>query len=81
MSKLSGYLRIDESDPLKPIAVFEGANVMVTSGSGATAGPVNGLGNLIVGYDEVISSGTSDKSGSHNLVAGPGHNYSSTVDS
>ena len=39
-------------------------------------GPVNGLGNLIVGYDEPRLSG-SDKTGSHNIVVGFRHNYSS----
>jgi hypothetical protein len=56
--------------------VFTGVNVHVRSGSGYTGGMINGLGNLIVGYDEARSSG-SDKSGSHNLVVGPNHNYTS----
>ena len=53
---------------------FAGFNVHVRSGAGATSGAINGLGNLIVGYDE--SSGD-DKTGSHNLVVGPNHAYSS----
>jgi hypothetical protein len=56
--------------------VFTGVNVHVRSGSGATDGTINGLGNLIVGYNEARSLG-SDKSGSHNLVVGPNHNYTS----
>jgi hypothetical protein len=56
--------------------VFTGVNVHVRSGSGSTSGTINGLGNLIVGYDEARTSG-SDKSGSHNLVVGPNHNYTS----
>lgn len=32
--------------------VFEGCNVHIRSGSGATDGEANGLGNLIVGYNE-----------------------------
>jgi hypothetical protein len=56
--------------------VFTGVNVHVRSGSGATWGTINGLGNLIVGYDEARTSG-SDKSGSHNLVVGQNHNYTS----
>jgi hypothetical protein len=56
--------------------VFTGVNVHVRSGSGSTSGTINGLGNLIVGYDEPRSSG-SDKSGSHNLVIGRYHNYTS----
>ncbi len=66
--------------------VFEGVNLHVRNGLGSTDGSddlgnptnteVNGLGNLIVGYDEEQSS-DSDKTGSHNLVVGPRHNYSS----
>jgi hypothetical protein len=54
--------------------VFTGVNVHVRSGSGATSATINGLGNLIVGYNEARGSG-SDKSGSHNLVVGDRHNY------
>lgn len=56
--------------------VFTGVNVHVRSGSGATDGTINGLGNLIVGYNEARSTG-SDKTGSHNLVVGSNHNYTS----
>jgi len=55
-------------------AIFEAVNVYVRSGEGATDGALNGLGNLVVGYDE---SDGDDKSGSHNLVVGAGHSYSS----
>jgi hypothetical protein len=51
------------------------ANLHVRSGSGATNGAVNGLGNVIIGYNESRLS-TNDKSGSHNLVVGYEHNYS-----
>jgi len=51
---------------------FDGCNVHIRDGSGDTVGPVNGLGNLIVGY-AANSSGT----GSHNIVVGDGHTYSS----
>ena len=49
--------------------VHAGFNVLIQSGSGSTSGPVNGLGNLVLGYDE---PGTNNvvKSGSHNLVRG-----------
>jgi hypothetical protein len=55
---------------------FSGVNVRIVNGTGTTAGPVNGLGNLIVGYDEPRAIG-SDKTGSHNIVVGRNHNYSS----
>jgi hypothetical protein len=52
-----------------------GANLHVRSGAGSTAAAVNGLGNLIVGYDETRKSGDA-KSGSHNIVCGVKNNYS-----
>ncbi len=54
--------------------VFSGVNVQVKSGSGATNGAINGLGNLIVGYNE--SSGQI-RTGSHNMIIGMKHTYSS----
>ena len=52
------------------------ANLHVLSGSGTTAGTVNGLGNVIIGYNEKRGSGD-DRSGSHMLVVGKQHNFSS----
>ncbi len=46
--------------------VFSGMNLQVLSGSGATDGAVNGLGNVIIGYNESPRTQT----GSHNLVLG-----------
>lgn len=51
--------------------VFNGCNVHVRDGSGDTVG-ANGLGNLIIGYDE---NADDTKTGSHNLVVGPYHSY------
>jgi hypothetical protein len=55
---------------------FRGVNVHVVNGTGTTDGTVNGLGNLIVGYNELRST-PNDRTGSHNIVVGPRHNYSS----
>jgi hypothetical protein len=52
-----------------------GVNLRIRSGSGATDGTINGKGNLIIGYDE--DTGDDDKTGSHNLVIGGEHSYSS----
>lgn len=52
---------------------FVNGNLHVESGVGATDSSPNGKGNLIVGYDE----GDGLKSGSHNLVLGSYHSYSS----
>ncbi len=58
-----------------PTVVFTGVNVQIVSGSGATDGPVNGAGNLIVGYDKGTLGQT--RTGSHNLVVGDEHEYTS----
>ena len=50
--------------------VFRGINVHIRNQSGSTTSQ-NGVGNLIVGYDE----GSDTKDGSHNLVIGPQHTY------
>lgn len=83
---LSTYVRVDESGPA-PVVWFEAVNVKIVNGTGftgsalGTPGLLNGLGNLIVGYDEerdpAQGLGVSDKTGSHNLIVGPDHNYSS----
>ena len=92
-----------DSTSYGPRAVLTGINVQIVNGAGST-GSINGLGNLIVGYDEpreqansfsdVYSCSTglyttqtdceshgaiwaiTHKSGSHNLIVGPYHNYS-----
>jgi len=56
---LDPYLTIDDvSDTRGPLVTFSGVNVQIVNGLGSTA-TANGLGNLIVGYDEVDSSGVS----------------------
>ena len=55
---------------------FSGVNVHIVDGSGTTGDDVNGLGNLIVGYNELRGSGD-DRTGSHNIVVGFNNNYSS----
>ncbi len=66
---------------------FEGVNVQIVNGLGATNGnpgapsavvastAVNGFGNLIVGYNEAFSG--ADRTGSHNIVGGLFASYSS----
>lgn len=57
-----------------PEVRFYGVNVKITNGAGQTDS-INGVGNLIVGYD--LDSGSNNKTGSHNLVVGDMHTYSS----
>ena len=68
ITQLQQYISISEETVL-----ISGANLQVVSGEGSTSA-VNGTGNIIIGYDENTSD---DKSGSHNLVVGQGHTYSS----
>jgi hypothetical protein len=62
---------------------FDGVNVQITNGTGNTS-EVNGLGNLIVGYqeprccysgNECWDSETNERGGSHNLIVGYQNNY------
>ena len=55
---------------------IDGANLHIRNGTGSTDGPVNGLGNLIVGYNELRGFGD-NRSGSHNIIGGTRSNYSS----
>ncbi|MEA3333800.1 MAG: hypothetical protein U9Q58_09400 [Pseudomonadota bacterium] len=55
---------------------LSGANLNIVDGSGDTDGAVNGKGNLVIGYNESRGS-TDDRTGSHNLVVGGQHNFSS----
>ena len=50
-----------------------GANVHVKSGGSSTDDTVDGTGNIIIGFNE----GGSQRTGSHNLIVGSNHNYSS----
>jgi len=66
---------------------FTGVNVQIVNGLGSTSGtgsPIdfvgvtNGTGNLIVGYNEATffpGAPPLDRTGSHNVVVGYGHNY------
>lgn len=83
--QLDGLVYVDQTtiNNLKgPHVIFEGANVHVRSGYGSTdeeflvTGTLTGLGNFIVGYNELYN-GWGTRSGSHNLVVGPFHSYSS----
>src|SRR5712691_5265563 len=56
--------------------IFEKCNVHIRSGGGKTDSVVNGLGNLIIGYNEGTGENIK-RTGSHNLVIGPEHAYSS----
>jgi len=56
--------------------VITGANLRLQNGMGSTE-TTNGLGNLIVGYHEPRDSGEDRQTGSHNVVVGKQHQFSS----
>jgi trimeric autotransporter adhesin len=59
----------------KPTVAFSGVNVQIVSGSGSTSGPVNGEGNLIIGYAE--NANNFSQAGSHDLVVGKNNGWDS----
>jgi hypothetical protein len=56
----------------KPTIQFSAVNVQVINGQGKTK-TVNGVGNLVIGYDELAGTQT----GSHNLILGEELSYTS----
>jgi hypothetical protein len=56
--------------------VITGANLRLLNGLGFTD-TTNGTGNLIVGYNEPHEGGENRRTGSHNVVVGKQHNFSS----
>ncbi len=56
------------------LLTISGVNVQIVNGQGSTE-TANGLGNLIIGYDEKGPKFTQNRTGSHNLVVGMGNNY------
>jgi hypothetical protein len=85
--KLGPFVDVDpnpETGVAGPNIIFKGANIHILSGSGATddninnGGTMTGLGNLIIGYDELLTSPKlqiANRGGSHNLVIGRFHNF------
>jgi hypothetical protein len=75
------YTHDAEGIPIpRPKVTFTGVNVQVRSGSGETY-VANGLGNLVVGYNEAGDYDVDDpvsRGGSHNVVVGPAHGYESS---
>jgi hypothetical protein len=77
--ELANHVMVDDSTINGLVGlhvIFHGANVHVQNGSTQTYS-VNGLGNLIVGYNEVNVADPANRTGSHNLVVSVGHEYTS----
>src|SRR5262249_20594250 len=56
--------------------MLTGANLRIVNGLGSTE-TTNGLGNLIVGYNEPRGGSDDGRTGSHNVVVGKEHNFTS----
>src|SRR5208282_2016909 len=61
-----------------PHVIFHGANVHIESGGGSTVDTTSGLGNLVIGYNEGNVSIDAMRTGSHNLVVGPDHEFTAS---
>src|SRR5215469_4194598 len=74
-----------ENGVIGPNITFKGANIHIVSGSGATddnlshGGSLTGLGNLIIGYDELTPGQVASRGGSHNLAIGRFHAFTSSA--
>lgn len=80
LTELVKYVKVDPgtiNGLTGPHVIFHHANVHVESGAAPTALP--GLGNLIVGYNEMPTIQGWSRAGSHNLIVGPSHSFSSTA--
>jgi hypothetical protein len=79
---LSNYVHVESgsiNDLAGPYVIFEGANYHFRNGLTQTQ-DVNGLGNLIVGYNKKPATGywpPDARVGSHNLIAGDWNMYTS----
>lgn len=58
-----------------PHFIFSGVNVHVRNGAGRSD-TTNGVGNIIIGYNESGFADITKRAGSHNLVIGQSHEYS-----
>jgi len=80
VSALAPYVTVDTgtlNDLAGPHVIFTGVNLHVRSGHpSGNSYTENGLGNLVIGYNEPSdSSFPAERGGSHNVVVGPNHRY------
>ena len=82
--KLGAFVTVEpdpENGVIGPNITFRGANIHIVSGLGATDdnGIRSGLGNLIIGYDELLTGQVANRGGSNNLVVGRYHAFTSSA--
>jgi hypothetical protein len=71
LAELLPFVRVEDDS-----IIFEGANIHIRNATGET-NSVDGTGNLIMGHNEPRADGDVVRTGSHNVVVGPGHSYAS----
>ena len=82
LGELNNYVKVETGTIeglVGPHIIFEGVNVHIRNNKSTTTS-IDGLGNLIIGYDEMgdeagVFYPTPQRSGSHNLVIGSGHTF------
>lgn len=58
VNPLQTYVDVDDTtDPAKPVVRVTAANLQIVNGAGTTDAIPNGVGNLLVGYDEARTTG------------------------
>src|SRR4030095_7823378 len=82
LAALAPFVRVDPgpiNDLAGPHVIIKGANVHIRNGEPPlTTASINGLGNLLIGYNEAPSPDPENmvaRNGSHNLIVGPYHRY------
>lgn len=75
VGRLNDYLSFHDESGCATVRLT-GINLQIVNGEGNTQS-TNCKGNLILGYNEPGSEVAVDRSGSHNLIIGMRHNYSS----
>jgi hypothetical protein len=76
LAAVEGKLTSVTFDAAANEVVITGANLRLRNGLGSTE-TTNGLGNLIVGYNEPREGEENIRTGSHNVVVGKQHQFSS----
>ncbi len=49
---LDGYMSLENDDPARPTVLLAGVNLQIVNGAGAGEVEPNGLGNVLIGYDQ-----------------------------
>jgi|GEM_PF-2723524 len=76
LKDLSKVISIKRKGHTPALLLIKGVNLQIVNGEGDTA-TQNGLGNLVIGYNKSSKKPAKNRKGSHNLIIGDHHEYSS----